>query len=229
MYEPERRNFIEKHDFFVKETHRRIISQFADIEGEADNFADKWLESSSAYFDNENDDPASFFENANEKAMEFYFLISDMKKNAILAMTASIFHHWDKSFRSWLVKELKFSITGRSVSQIWTAPITDIADFFKFHGWDMMAEPSMSRIIVLHDVVNAYKHGEGRSFKRVAEKNPEYLDDFLIEMNNKGKRIYKPSYENLCVRENQFDDFCDAIKDFWKSVPKELCWRNEED
>lgn len=228
VYKPELTHLIEKHDFFVSESKKRVIGQFADIEGEADKYADEWLESSHQFFDPENDDPGSFYERANEKAMEHYFLLSDMKKHAILAMTASIFHHWDKSFRAWLVKELRFNTDKKTANQIWDAPLPAIAAFFKYHGWDMANEPAMQKIMVLKDVVDAYKHGEGRAFKRLEKQHPEYLDDFINEMSARHERMLKPSYENLCVREPQFDDFARCIRDFWQVIPTELYWRDDD-
>lgn len=229
VYEPERKYFIEKHDFFVNESNKRIISQFADIEGDTDKFVDDWLESSQQYFDPENDDSGSFYERANEKALEHYFLLSDMKKNAILAMTASIFHHWDKTFRAWMVKELRLTTNKESEEEIWRASLSQLSDFFKLHGWDMAAEPAMKKIMVLHDVVNAYKHGEGRSFKRLAKSHTEYLDEYLNEMNSEEPGRFKARYENLCVSESQFAEFADAIRNFWYSIPAELYWREDEE
>jgi len=229
VYEPEREHFIEKHNFFVNESNKRIISQFSDIEGDSDKFADDWLDSSQQYFDPEYDDAGSFYERANEKALEHYFLLSDMKKNAILAMTASIFHHWDKTFRAWMVKELRFTTDKKSADEIWNASLPKIAGFFKLHGWDMAAEPAMKKIMVLQEVVNAYKHGEGRSFKNLTENHTEYLDDYLNQMNVDEPGRYKARYENLCVSEKQFAEFADAIRSFWNAIPAALYWRENEE
>ncbi len=46
MWEPFRQSLIKGHLFFVEQARKRLLSQFNDIEADADRAAEEWLEQS---------------------------------------------------------------------------------------------------------------------------------------------------------------------------------------
>lgn len=227
MYEPERRSFIEKHNFYSQQCKTRLVAQFSDIDGEADQFFKEYAESlQPAFANNEDVDWGSFWDQVREEAFSHYSMLEDMKKITLLSVTAAIYHNWDKEFRGWLVKEMRFSFSEDSTEQIWKASITELCEFMASNGWDVGCSSSMKKIIVMQHLVNAYKHGSGRSFKKICDHHQEYLDEHVVEASLNGRR-YKAKYDDIRVKEGQFDDFSDAITAFWQSVPATIVWQQE--
>lgn len=222
MNELERQYIIEKHAFLTDQCKSRLISRFSDIEGEVDESAKAYAEELKSEFNHENVDWDSFQGRLNNKVLTHYFLLRDMRKVTIIALTAAIYHNWDKSLRGWLTKELSFSFEKEYVQQRWGDSISKLTKLFQENGWDVAETPDMKKILVMHDVVNAYKHGDGRSFQTVRKNHPDYLDDYIIESHGPGGRGFTPRYDNLNVTEEQFDNFAEAITGFWESVPKEI-------
>lgn len=103
MWEPHRQMLIATHLFYVEQARKRLLSQFVDIEKEADKAAETHLEKMSQNFDPDRHDPAEFDEAAHEEAVAFYQLLTDMRKRTMLSIVAGIYHEWDKQLREWLV------------------------------------------------------------------------------------------------------------------------------
>lgn len=59
MWGPFRQSLIAGHLFYVEQARRRLLSQFGDIEAEADKAAEDWLRRSSGRFDPDRHDPAT--------------------------------------------------------------------------------------------------------------------------------------------------------------------------
>jgi hypothetical protein len=57
MWGPYRQSLIKRHQFYVKQARKRVLSQFENMEEEADKAAEEWLEQSSGRFDPDWHDP----------------------------------------------------------------------------------------------------------------------------------------------------------------------------
>jgi hypothetical protein len=57
MWEPFRQSLIKGHLFYVEQAQKRLLSQFADMEADADRAAEEWLEQSGKFFDPDRHDP----------------------------------------------------------------------------------------------------------------------------------------------------------------------------
>jgi hypothetical protein len=99
MWGPYRQSLIKRHQFYVKQARKRVLSQFENMEEEADKAAEEWLEQSSGRFDPDWHDPGDFYEAANDVGIEFYQLLSDMRNQTRLSVVAGMFHEWDKNLR----------------------------------------------------------------------------------------------------------------------------------
>jgi len=223
MYEGFRQRIINKHNFYVDQGQKRLLAQFADIEGEADAFAKKWLEDHGQHFDPEYHDPADFYENAHEEAIEFYELLSDMHDSTRLSIITGMFHEWEKQLRDWLVREFQHWPTGEALkAAIWKANFDQIIELLGALGWKVKSQPFYEQLDLCRLVVNVYKHGEGGSFERLKSDYPEFFpvlwpadledDDPL--------RFFDPAH--LEVTDDHLDEFSNAIIAFWQAVPDEI-------
>lgn len=122
MWGPFRQSLIQGHLFYVEQARKRLLSQFEDIEADADRAAEEWLEQSGQHFDPDRHDPGDFYEAANDAGIEFYGLLSDMREQTRLSVVAGMFHQWDKQLRDWLAREIQHWHRGDNATlKIWSA------------------------------------------------------------------------------------------------------------
>ncbi|AUG42741.1 hypothetical protein CXP47_23620 [Pseudomonas chlororaphis] len=221
MWEPFRQTVIEENRFYLEQAKGRLLSQFNDIDREADAAGKRWLEDQAPYFDPDRDDPGSVYENAYDHSIEFYQLLSEMRDQTRLSIIAGMFHEWDKKLRSWLVKEIRHWHYGEeALKKIWSANFDEIAELLDATG---LAKPNtdyMLKLSTYRYVINVYKHGDGNSFETLKVNHPEFLrkspiDEILPE-------FMWMDHTALIATDQQLDELSDTIIEFWKSIPHEI-------
>ncbi len=218
MWEPFRKQLIASHQFYVEQAEKRLLSQFQNIEEEADKYADEWLEKAGQYFDPDRHDPGDFYEQANDESIEFYQMLEDMLNRTRLSVTAGIFHEWDKQLRSWMVNEINHWHRGHEVTRaVWKANFGDIIDLLDAVGWPVKSKNYYTSLDRCRLVVNAYKHGNGGAFESVKSQHPEFIKSF-----GDTSSIYfeHADHTDLIVRDAHIAEFSNAIIEFWKDVPE---------
>ncbi|ESY77445.1 hypothetical protein X739_32925 [Mesorhizobium sp. LNHC220B00] len=219
MWEPSRQSLIKRHEFYVEQARKRVLSQFSSIEAEAETASHEWLDEMSTRFDLEAHEPGDFYEAAHEAGIEFYQLLSDMHDQTRLSVVAGMFHEWDKQLRDWLVAELRHWHQGENAtSKVWAADFSRIADLLESFGWKVRETAYFKLLDACRLVVNVYKHGSGRSLEDLKNVYPEYLHDALKAEGLPGSPDLL-DYTNLKVSDDQFQAFSDAIVAFWRDVP----------
>lgn len=220
MWKPFRQSLIKGHLFYVEQARKRLLSQFDDIEADADRAADEWLEQSGQHFDPDRHDPGDFYEAANDVRIEFYGLLSDLREQTCLSVVAGMFHEWDKQLRDWLVREIQHWHRGDiAASKVWSADFSQIADLLESFGWNFRGAGYFRALDACRLVVNVYKHGEGKSLDELRNGFPEYLAA--------GGGLSGTKYRDhthLTVSDNQFQSFSDAILAFWRDVPENVVY-----
>ncbi|MDT6995080.1 hypothetical protein [Burkholderia cenocepacia] len=223
MWEPFRQSLMKGHLFYIEQARKRLLSQFDDIEAEADRAADEWLEKSGQHFDPDRHDPGDFYEAANDVGIEFYGLLSDMREQTRLSVVAGMFHEWDKQLRNWLVGEIHHWHRGDNTNlQVWSANFGQIADLLESFGWNVRSKEYFRTLDACRLVVNVHKHGDGKSLDELKNHYPDYLDDPFADS---GGDISDPKYRDhthLKVNDEQFQVFSDAILAFWRDVPENV-------
>jgi len=96
----DRRVLLEPHDFYVSQAKKRLLSQFNKISREADEVEQQRYEKPGQFFDPDRDDPADSYEAAYQKGIAHYFALDEMRNTVTLAMTAGMFHQFDKTLRA---------------------------------------------------------------------------------------------------------------------------------
>lgn len=227
MWGPFRQSLINGHLFYVEQAHKRLLSQFDDIESEAERAIEEWLERSNHNSDPDRYDPEDIYEAANEIGIEFYGLLSDMRDQTRLSVVAGMFHEWDKQLRDWLVREIRHWHHGdNAVSRIWSADFGQIADFMECLGWGIRSSHYFRALDGCRLVVNVYKHGDGKSLIDLKRDYPEYLDDPFQGTAGAISAIEYCNYTHLKVSDEQFQAFSDAIVAFWRGVPENV-WSSQ--
>lgn len=223
MWEPFRQSLIKGHSFYIEQARKRLLSQFDDIEAEADRATEDWLEKSNQYFDPDRHDPSDFYEAANEAGVEFYALLSDMREQTRLSVVAGMFHEWDKQLRDWLVREIQQWHHGETAkSKIWSVDFGKVIDLLECFGWSVRSEKYFYKLDACRLVVNVYKHGEGKSLDDLKIHFSEYLEAPLGGSSSNFSNIKYCNHTNLNVSEDQFQEFSDAILSFWRDVPENV-------
>lgn len=221
MWDPFRQSLIAGHLFYVEQARRRLLSQFEDIEAEADKAAEEWLQRSSGRFDPDRHDAGDFYEAANDAGIEFYTLLSDMRDHTRLSVVAGTFHEWDKQLRDWLVREIQHWHHGNAAAQkVWSADFVQITELLASLGWEMRSTDYFKMLDACRLVVNVYKHGKGKSLEGLKQKYPEYLNDPF-----RGAAFSSVEYRDhthLKVSDEQFQAFSDAIVAFWQAMPENI-------
>ena len=221
MWEPFRQSLIKGHLFYVEQAQKRLLSQFADMESDADRAAEEWLEQSGKFFDPDRHDPGDFYEAARDIGIEFYGLLSDMREQTRLSVVAGMFHEWDKQLRDWLVCEIQHWHRGDSVaSKVWSADFGQIADLLESLGWDVRSKDYFRTLDACRLIVNVYKHGKGKSFDDLREHFPEYLDDPLKDFGGTISGAGRLDHTHIKVNNAQFQALSDGILAFWRDVPE---------
>lgn len=223
MWGPFRRSLIAGHLFYVEQARKRLLSQFEDIESEADKAADAWLEQNSSRFDPDRDDDGSFYEAANDAGIEFYTLLSDMRDHTRLGVVAGMFHDWDKQLRDWLVREIQHWHRGDTAAlKVWSADFVQIAELIESIGWPICSAEYFQKLDACRLVVNVYKHGKGKSLEDLKQRYPEYLDDTFGGSGAAFSGMEHRDHTHLKVSDEQFQAFSDAVVAFWQAVPENI-------
>jgi hypothetical protein len=223
MWKPYRQSLIDGHLFYVEQAQKRLLSQFCDIEAEADKAAEEWLKRHSHQFDPDRHDPGDFHERAYDAGIEFYQLLSDMRDQTRLSVIAGMYHEWDKHLRDWLTREIRHWHDGDTApSKVWSVDFGNIADLLECFGWKIRAEPYFSKLDACRLVVNVYKHGDGKSLADLKREFPEYLDSSCGDSASPFSIIDFVDHTHLKVSDEQLLAFSDAIVAFWKGVPENV-------
>ena len=223
MWEPFRQRLIERHLFYVEQARNRVLSQFDDIEAEADKVAEDRLKQSEALFNPDYHDPEAFYDAATEAGYEFYDLISDMHDQTRLSVVAGMFHEWDKQLRDWLVREISHWCGGDHVrSKVWSVKFRHLVDFIEGLGWKIRTTDYFSQLDACRLVVNSYKHGYGDSLKELHDQFPEFIASPLKGSGGVFEDLNWSDYQYIKVTDAHLQSFSDAIVAFWRAVPERI-------
>ncbi len=219
MWEGHRQSLMAEHCFYVEQAIKRLLSQFSDIESEADRAAENYLEKTANNFDPDRHDPSDFYEAAHDEGCEFYRLLSDMHEHTRLSVAAGMYQEWDKQLRNWLTKEIiHWHVGDNLLKATWKASFDGIMDLLGALGWTVKQAPYFPKLDALHLAVNIFKHGEGDSLTYLKERYPAYLENQFADLNIESFS----DHTNLKITDEQIEAFSTAILAFWQDVPERI-------
>lgn len=218
--------FLEPHEFYVSEARRRLLSQFGDLEQETEKREQQFLEATAEYFDPDNDDPSEAYEQAYQEGVSYVWSLMEMQNTVLLAVTAGMYHQFDKMLRKHTIKQLSNWCEEEIIIQmIWNFTFNQLIDFLEWIGLKINGTVYGEKIKACNLVVNVYKHGDGDSHQTLSLTHPEYYP------HPTGVKDWQtiPVHDDLQVTEEQFVEFADAITAFWKAVPEYCYYSDLED
>lgn len=227
MWDPMRQTWMAEHRFYVEQARKRLLSQFENLEAEANKAAEEHLEQISQFFNPDAHDEADFYESANDKGIEFYQLLSDMRERTRLSVIAGMYYEWDKKLREWLTSELQRWHRGpHVVRSIWKAELSSVFELLLVFDFDAKALPAFKHLDAMRLVVNVFKHGDGASLDGLRDKYPEFFPDPLGGGGGYLSRFL--DHTSMVVMDEHADQFSAAILEFWQAVPDEMWIMQDE-
>lgn len=221
MWEPYRQQLIANQNFYVEQGRKRLLSQFQDVSDEADKFADEWLSRSNQWFDPDRHDPDDFQEQAYEKSIDFYNLLTDMHDQTRLNVIAGMYHEWEKQLREWLSGELSRPPLAKETKiTIWKSSLPKIIDLLECFDWKVREQPYFAQLDVCRLVVNVYKHGIGDSFDELKREHPHFLMDIFGGELNADELDPFLNHTHLKISDEHLAAFSEAIIAFWNDAPE---------
>lgn len=215
LMDSERELRISEHRFYLEQAKSRLLSQFANIEEEAERAeAEHWGRSGQS-FDPDWHDPGDLAEAARDHGVEFYQLLSEMHDRTRLSVVAGMYHHWDKTFRRFLVREFRWPglvIGDHSRRALWRLDSAKLEHLMLAVGLDVRQFTCYPRMEAMRLVVNVFKHGEGRSLDDLGKLYPEFLRESSYRWN-----VYDDA--DLEVTDKHVAGFAAAIESFWREMP----------
>lgn len=218
-----RQRMLNAHNFYVEQAKKRLLSQFQNIEKEADSYGEQYLDDAGKFFDPDRHDPSDIYEQAHDELCEFYHLLEEMQKNTLFSVIAGMYHEWDKQFRMWLTLQVSLWHSGNKLpEEIWSSSFQKIIELASTLGWIENQSTSIKSLELCSLIVNVYKHGNGISFNSIIEKHPYLLPTKSPELNKFYAHFKrKPDYTELGITEEHLEKFSAAIISFWKSIPED--------
>ena len=225
MHRSDRNYLIDNHNFYYEQANKRLLSQFSDIDKEAEDYRSEYFNKLSNGFNPETDDPGHLYEISSDAAGEHYVLLSDMQSSTGLSVVTGMFHDWEKRLRDWLTKEIQrwdASKQNEIKVAVWKANFSMIMELLEDLGWSPKNERYYETLNLCRLVVNVYKHGEGGAFEdlKIHKRRDEVFDMTLMEhFSDFGPERFI-DYEILKISPDKIKEFSDSIVEFWNSVPE---------
>ncbi len=218
MREPFREQLITGHNFYIEQAEKRLLSQFSNLDEEADKYEKEWRDKSGQNFDPDRDDTADFYERAYNESIGFYLMLEEMRNRTRMSVIAGMFHEWDKQLRSWLVGEIHhWNRSSLVKKKVWKVNFYMIIDLLECIGCATESKGYYLSLDRCQLVVNAYKHGNGKSFDTLKQKHPEFIRYPKIFGSHD---IEYTDYTYLLAEEKHITEFSTAIIEFWGDIPE---------
>ena len=150
----------------------------------------------------------------------------EMQNSVLLAVTAGMYHQFDKMLRKHTIKQLSnWCKEEIIIPMIWNFTFNQLIDFLEWIGLKINGTVYGEKLKACNLVVNVYKHGDGDSHQTLSLTHPEYYP------HPTGVKDWQtiPVHDDLQVTEEQFVEFADAITAFWKAVPEYCYYADLED
>jgi hypothetical protein len=210
LWEHHRKMLIERHRFYVNESMRRLLGQFENIARDAEIAAEEWLNERSPHFDPDRDDPSDLPEAAYHHGVAHYQLLCEIQESTRLSILAGMYHQWE---------ELKAAICKSTFPQI--------VELFDALGWRIEDEPFYQHLDICRLVVNVFKHGDGKAFKELGDRSPNFLRNPTALRFPELLEGWRLHHNDLTVTDEHLREFSKAIIAFWRAVPERL-WKSPE-
>ena len=198
----------------VAEYYSRTIPSFGDIEKEATDYADSIYNNFPA---DENTDPATVADFANDKGIQHYELLNIMKKNHLLMTISMLCQIWEQQLIKFSLTEMRHFLHIKN-----NLSFGDAKKIFELHGVTFEDTESWEKIREMRLLVNTIKHGDGESARKLRKIRPDYFELDIIKGTDTlelAGAVLLDSY-SLMVEEKDFRCYMELTEAFWDEMPE---------
>jgi hypothetical protein len=222
-----RTRLISHHKFYVEQAKNRLLSQFENIENEADHQSEEWLNNNGHLFGQETYHSSEMQRLVNNERDERYRLLKNMQDDTCLSVAAGMFYESDKQLRNWLVEELKrVDPFPATISAIWKASFDELMNLLGAINLPVREREYFKDLDACRLVVNVHKHGSGPAFDKLKTDCPEFFGDALSGTTNFGDQMQYMDHTNVKIKKEHLDRFSEAIIRLWLDLPAET-WESQ--
>ncbi|NME07808.1 hypothetical protein [Psychrobacillus sp. BL-248-WT-3] len=224
------KNKREQYIFIYKKLQEKFAATmetlFNDIEGSANKYKEKMVEEYGTAYNYDVVDPSDIFENIEMETYEFYKSEKLMEYNFHLSLLATTYQIFEQQLRGFIYTELnhrmspirtkdKFSKFGFNMGKIKEA--------YEYLNYDLTKTAQWETVELLADLVNTYKHGDGRSATRLYNKNPDlFLKGYFGDERLMDVELTTSAEIVFDIEKVGFDKYTNAIIEFWEGFPEYL-------
>lgn len=98
-----------------------------------------------------------------------------------------------------------------------------IKEAYEFLNYDLTKTSQWETVELLADLVNTYKHGDGRSATRLYNKNPDlFLKGYFVDERLMDVELTTNAEIVFDIEKVGFDKYTNAIVEFWEDFPEHL-------
>lgn len=221
-----RNRYISTHKTLVTKHEITMKTLFSDIEQTAKDHREYLVQRYASMSSGEYTDVGDFHEQINEETYEFYESERLMQYNFHMSLLAMMYQIFEQQLRGFIYEELNHDLSPVRTTEEFHEFGTNmnwIKEAFKYVDYDLEKTMFWDSITLLSDLINTYKHGDGRSAKRLYKKKPEI---FLTGYDGKQRLMDQELTTNseivLDIEQLDFKSFADAIIGFWNEFPEHV-------
>lgn len=219
-----RETYIPTIDAFRATLTKRIVDSFAQIEKDAEAFAEAEYDRLSHTPSDGSVDLGDIAEKVQDTAVIYYQTLHGLRQGALNLLAAGLFHLLEQQQQAFLSDHLP--------------PQGDrlrFNDFLLDHGIDCASFSSAPDIHELRLVANVAKHGAGRSAKELVKVRPDLFEPEGIPapspagetpsqrtVSASSTSMSPISSDDLYVSTEDLSNWCGAVKAFWEELSVHL-------
>ena len=215
-------SIIERHQFFVENSKRRIISQFAEFESEFEPLIESEIKKISEMNGRSSDEDGTDIPSRGyDSACNLFSLLTDFKNQITAAVFAGCYHFWERELRSFLEDEISRIASGDVTEKYaWNSKTADLFEILTELGWDIKTKSFYRNLNASGLAVNVYKHGNGVSQKRLLNNHPEYFG--RVSKLELGGLKSDRGHNELEITEAHYEKLATSVLEFWSIFPERL-------
>lgn len=203
-------------ELFIQALRERVLPQFADLDGEAERFAQAEYERL-GQLPSSGDEPldmGDLAEQANDSAVTWYQTMCGVRQSLVNLHAVGLRHLFEQQLYDF-VKHTRLSERAE-------ADFKEDCKAVESLGCQLAVFSSWLKLEELRLLSNAIKHAEGSSSVQLKEVRPELFVDPVVSglpfIGRPEPTIQPLAGEDIYLTEEQLEDYCLAIRDFWISV-----------
>lgn len=223
LYDYQREEFMSIHKKILEKYNVIILSTFSEVEKNTEKYGDELLEKYGSMYDYETVDPGDIFENISYEKYEYYQMEKLMEYNIKLSILSVAYQIFEQQLRKFIYQELNQSLSPvrtEEFSKVGTN-MGEIKDLYNIAGCNLESYEYWNHINILSDIVNTFKHGKGRSSKRLYNSSPNlFLKSYFSKENLMDQELTSNAAIVLDIEEINIEHYISVIINFWNQFPE---------